>query len=192
MASGTTRFATDAPAASIRSTGSASGWSRRRISGPASDALGAAAGSGSAAAIATGASGFAASPAVTSEDGGLEVLDELVEQLGAHVGHDPPAELRHLARDREVGVHLHLRARAIGVERGRDERRRVSLALRVASFGLQHRLVVRVVLLDEGRLSLVLRGDRARPSPSRCRGTRHLRSLAAVRPATRERCAPHR
>ena len=37
IASGTTRFATDAPAASIRSTGSASGMSRRRIVGPSPD-----------------------------------------------------------------------------------------------------------------------------------------------------------
>ena len=42
---------------------------------------------------------------LVGQHGGLEVVDELVEQLGAHVGQHAPTELGHLAGDGEVGEH---------------------------------------------------------------------------------------
>ena len=52
---------------------------------------------------ATARSTTAPSRQLVGEHGGLEVVDELAEQLGAHVGQHAPTELGHLAGDGEVG-----------------------------------------------------------------------------------------
>src|SRR5690606_24770373 len=72
-------------------------------------------GPGTLVAVGTGAIG------TFGEHGGVEVLDELVEQLGADVGHDTTAELGDLAGDLQVGDDRDLGALAGGDERGGDD-----------------------------------------------------------------------
>src|SRR5581483_10089799 len=96
-----------------------------------------------------------------AEDVRLQAFDELVEQLGAHVGEHAAPELGHLAGDGQVGDDVDTGAVAIGRERRGDGRARVALASGVAALGLQHGAVLVGVLLDERCLALVLRGDRA-------------------------------
>ena len=102
---------------------------------------------------------------LVDEDRLLQVVHELVEQLGAHVGQHAAAELRDPARDREVGDDGDGGAAGVGRERGGDGGVGVALATGLAALGPQHGHVVLGVLRQEGGLALVLRGDRDRPSP---------------------------
>ena len=78
------------------------------------------------------------------------------------------------------------------VQRGGDGGVGVALAPGVAALGPQHRLVGGVVLLDEGRLALVLGGDRADLHLDDAPVFRRHRSLAARRRACRARSARRR
>ena len=148
MPSGISRLVTGAPATSNRSTGSRG--ARVDLTGPGR-------GGGLGRRRVHGSRG---GTHVIREHVAFEVLHELAHQLRRHVGEHPAPELRDLAGDRQVGVHVDARATTVFGHRHDDLRLGVALPARVAPGRVQHDAAGRFVDLGQLGRALVLRGDR--------------------------------
>ena len=94
----------------------------------------------------------------TMEDARLAAL---VQDLAAHLGHQPAPELRRLAGDLQVRVHLRGGAGALVGERHGHGGRGGAVAAGVLAAGVDDDLAARGVDLLERSLALVQQGDRA-------------------------------